>query len=316
MNTVDKTGNLQLYLAPLHGFTDFVYRKAFLQVFQGIDAYFVPYISVKNNEVLRKYLKEILPANNQQNKVIPQVLAANSEEMLFMCKLLSDYGYSEINLNLGCPYPMVTNRGMGAGLLPFPEKIGEMLSVFFEKTNLKLSVKMRAGLVSDNEIEKVVLVLNRFPLTEVIVHPRVAKQLYAGEISDKAFAFAKTNMKHSLVYNGDINSVEIFKTRNEGVSNFMLGRGVLMNPFLPAEIKGNNFNSLEKGEMLFEFHRLILQGYTEVMDNEGNVLNKMQQFWTYFSHNFAEPHKCFKNVKKANRIGEYQKVTNSIFSRY
>ena len=237
-----KTENLNqpvLYLAPLQGFTDFVYRKVYSEVFPQVDTFFIPYISVKNHEVIKKYRKEILPENNRQNRVIPQVLAADPEEMTFLAKYLSDFGYTEINLNFGCPYPMVTNRGMGSGLLSHPEKIEEILAAFFRKSPLKLSVKMRAGLIFPAEIEKLIPVLNQFPLTEVIMHPRIAKQLYEGEIIDSAFQFADANLQHRLVYNGDVNTLEILVNRMlkfPQISHFMLGRGILMNPFLPAEI--------------------------------------------------------------------------------
>ena len=305
-----------LYLAPLQGFTDFVYRKVYSEVFPWADAFFIPYISVKKHEVIKKYRKEILPENNPQNRVIPQVLAADPEEMIFLAAYLSDFGYSEINLNLGCPYPMVTNRGMGSGLLPHPEKIEKILTAFFEKSSLKLSVKMRAGLVSPAEIEKVIRVLNQFPLTEVILHPRIAKQLYEGVIVESAFQFAYENLQHRLVYNGDINTLEILVNRMlkfPQTRHFMLGRGILMNPFLPAEIKGVVLNEAEKKETLVLFHKRMLEEYLAVMDNPGNALNKMKQFWSYFCHNFTEPKKCLKKIEKSGNFPVFQLAVTTIF---
>lgn len=305
-----------IYLAPLQGFTDFVYRKAYAETFQGIDAFFIPYISVKNNQILKKYEKEILPENNPETQVVPQVLANNPDEILFLSHILKDKGYTEINLNLGCPYPMVTNREMGAGLLPHPEKLKELLYVFFEKANLRLSVKLRAGLNSADEIEQVIPVLNHFPLTEVILHPRIAKQLYEGEILFPSFLFAQQNLKHQLVYNGDIFLVEDYlKCRQKfpETNHFMLGRGVLMNPFLPAEIRKIEIRAKEKSEKLKEFHQLIFKYYSETMDNEGNALNKMKQFWSYFSYNFGNQKKCFKLINKSNGLSKYQNATNLIF---
>jgi tRNA-dihydrouridine synthase B len=307
-----------IYLAPLQGFTDFVYRKAYSEIFQGIDAFFIPYISVKNNQVLKKYEKEILPENNPRNRVIPQVLVNTADEILFLSKILHDKGYNEINLNLGCPYPMVTNREKGAGLLPHPDKLKELLSTFFEKTNLKLSVKLRAGLHSENEIEQVIPVLNQFPLTEVILHPRIAKQLYEGEILNPSFEFALQNLKHRLVYNGDIFSVDNYRKcrqRFPETNHWMLGRGVLLNPFLPAEIKNIEISTKEKLEKLKEFHHLVFKYYTEAMDNEGNVINKMKQFWTYFSYNFPEQRKSFKLINKANGLIKYQIAVKTIFGK-
>jgi tRNA-dihydrouridine synthase len=308
--------NPTVYLAPLQGFTDFIYRKAYSEIFQGIDVYFVPYISVKNNQILRKYENEILPENNRQLHVVPQVLANTAEEMLFLADILKNKGYNEINLNLGCPYPMVTNRGNGAGLLPHPDKLNELLTSFFMNTDIRLSVKMRAGLLSAGEIEQIVPVLNQFPLTEVILHPRIAKQLYDGEILDSAFQFALQNLKHRLVYNGNIFSVDDYNRclqKFPEINHFMLGRGILMNPFLPAEIKNIGIPTKEKSEKLKEFHNLIFKYYTENMDNEGNVLNKMKQFWIYFSCNFTEQRKCLKLISKVNRMSKYENELKLIF---
>lgn len=315
MPATTEQNNSSIYLAPLQGFTDFVYRKAYNETFGGIDAYFIPYISIKNNEILKKYEKEILPENNPQNLVIPQVLTNSGVEIQFLSKYLKEKGYNEINLNLGCPYPMVTNRVLGAGLLPHPEKLYQILFSFFEKSTLKLSVKLRAGLISPKEIEKIIPVLNQFPLTEVIFHPRIAKQLYEGEIIHSAFEFATTNLKHRLVYNGDIFSTDNFNDRSQKFPEtdaWMLGRGVLINPFLPAEIKGVFYSEAEKRVKLVEFHKRIFELYTEKMDNDGNVLNKMKQFWIYFSHNFADQKKCLKLIKKANSLSKYQSVLRII----
>lgn len=308
-----------IYFAPIQGFTDYVYRKAFNMIFQSVDVYFIPYILIKNNEILKKCEKEILVQNNPQQVIIPQVLPKNEDEVLLLSKLLEDKGYKEINLNLGCPYPMVTNREKGAGLLPFPEKIEKILSVFFEKSTLRLSVKMRAGLFSEKEIEKVIPVLNRFPLTEVILHPRIAKQLYSGDVLESVFQYAYHTLKHKLVYNGDIFSTEDFIKRNQKfpeIRSWMLGRGILMNPFLPSEIKGINYAEVEKTEKLKEFHRLVLANYTEIMDNEGNVLNKMKQFWGYFCNNFPEQKKGFKNIKKANSLTKYNTEVSKIMGKW
>ena len=307
-----------IYLAPLQGFTDFIYRKAYAEIFHEVDAFFIPYISVKNNQILRKYEKEILHENNPKTRVIPQVLAGSVNEMLFLSEILEDKGYTEINLNLGCPYPMVTNRGKGAGLLPHPDKLKELLSSFFEKTNLRLSIKLRAGLHSVNEIEQVIPLLNQFPLTEVIFHPRIAKQLYDGEIQWSAFHYAQQNLKHRLVFNGNIFSVDDFKQCRQKfpeIDNFMLGRGILMNLFLPAEIKNIEIQSKEKREKLKEFHQLVFKYYSESMDNEGNALNKMKQFWIYFSYNFPEQRKSFKLIKKANGLSKYQSAVKLIFGK-
>lgn len=294
-----------IFLAPLQGFTDFIYRDAYARIFQGVDASFIPYITGKGSQVLQKYKKEILPENNRAGKSVPQILAKDEEEILELCTTLRDYGYREINLNLGCPYPMVTNRGKGSKLLTEPEKLEGLLGFFFRNFDLELSVKMRAGFESVSDLEQIIPVLNRFPLKSVILHPRIARQLYQGEIHIPAFQYALHRLRQIPVYNGDIFSLADFQKRSDNfpqVTDWMLGRGILMNAFLPEEIKGITFSDAGKRNKLREFHHLIFERYLETTDNPGNALNKMQQFWIYFSHHFQDQQKVLKRIKKSKSV--------------
>ncbi|AHW59367.1 tRNA-U20a,U20b-dihydrouridine synthase [Draconibacterium orientale] len=306
----------KIYMAPLQGFTDYVYRAAYAKVFNTVDAYFVPYISLKNNVIPNKYVREILPENNEQSRVVPQILAKDAAEFESLENVLAEHNYSELNLNLGCPYPMVTNRGKGSGLLPFPDEIDKILEHFYTQPKGELSVKLRAGYKTADEIKDVINVLNQFPLKEVILHARVAGQLYSGEIDENAFAYATQNLKHKLVYNGDIFSMEDFIAKQNkfpGIDTWMLGRGILMNPLLPHEIKGIQVSPQERFDWLNTFHQTMLKSYLEVMDNEGNALNKMKQFWIYFSWCFPNQRKLLKHIKKVKSLNKYGEIVKSAF---
>jgi tRNA-dihydrouridine synthase len=306
-----------IYLAPIQGFTDFVYRKVYATIFADVDAYFIPYISIKKNQILDRHKKEILPKNNPQKKVIPQVLVKDAQEMLYLTRFIKNLGYKEINLNLGCPYPMATNRNKGAALLPHPEKVETILSAFFEKENIQLSVKLRAGLETSKEIEEIIPVLNKYPLTEVILHPRIAKQFYMGAVSTSVYKLASENLRHNLVYNGDIFSLKDFEVQKQlfsGTKNWMRGRGILRNPFLPAEIKQLSTSCEEKVEMLKLFHRSIFEEYLNTMDNDGNTLNKMKEFWSYFCYNFPDHKKTFKTIKKTRNLVDFKIQIQKVFS--
>ncbi len=307
-----------LYLAPLQGFTDFIYRKAFAETFGGIDAFFIPYITFKGGEILKKYEKEILPENNLQVPVIPQVLVSNGQEIIKLSNMLAALGYTKINLNLGCPYPMVTNRRKGAGLLPFPEEVRKIMEHFFTHSNLGLSVKMRAGLHHPEESRAIIEVLNDFSISEIIFHPRVAKQLYKGEIQKQVFEETCKQSHIPLTYNGDIFSMTDFHQKEKDfprIKGWMLGRGILMNPCIVYEIRNIPLSPEDKRKKLSAFHAQIFNAYSENIDNQGNVLTKMKQFWGYFCYSFSSPQKTFKAIKKANSINIYLAETNRIFNK-
>ena len=238
-----------IYLAPIQGFTDYTYRASYAKVFNLVDAFYIPYISLKNDTIPQKHMREIHPDNNKKGRVIPQILAKDTKEIELLCRQLECFGYDEINLNLGCPYPMVSKRGKGSGLLPFPDEIYKLLDHFHSHSKARLSVKLRAGLKSADELSGVIDVLNQFPLTEVILHARVASQLYSGEIDELTFSYAEQHVKHKLVYNGDIFSRQDYlqkQNKFKSIESWMLGRGILMNPFLPKCRPHNFFVFVER----------------------------------------------------------------------
>jgi tRNA-dihydrouridine synthase len=204
---------IKIYQAPLQGFTDFTFRKAVSECFGGVDKYFIPYLSFgKGREIKKSQIREVFPENNSNLPVIPQVLFSDEEELFDLIAILLDYGYPEINLNLGCPYPMATNKGRGAAWLQRPGELNEIFQRLYAKNfSAKFSVKMRAGMSNDQEAKAIFEVINQFPIDELIFHPRTASQMYEGKANPQLFAEAISLVKHPVVYNGDLFSVSDFQ---------------------------------------------------------------------------------------------------------
>ncbi|MEN8886264.1 MAG: tRNA-dihydrouridine synthase, partial [Winogradskyella sp.] len=119
---------LTLLSSPLQGFTDFRFRNAFNHYFGGIDTFYAPYIRFNNKLIIKNSYKiDLQLQNNTELEVIPQIMTNSADEFLFVVDYIQELGYKELNWNLGCPYPMVTNRGMGSGLICDPEKINHIL---------------------------------------------------------------------------------------------------------------------------------------------------------------------------------------------
>ena len=312
--------SFKIYFAPLQESTDHIYRSAHAKYFGCIDKYFAPYILRQNDGTLKNsHLRDINPANNTGYQLIPQILAGNSLDFIFLARLLEDNGYKEINWNLGCPYPMVTNKGLGSGLLPYPDRIKTILEESLPKIQGKLSVKMRSGLQTSDGIFKVIDVLNDFPIHEVILHPRVAKQLYKGVPDVDLFAEVSRRIKHPLIYNGDLVSVEDFSRLNNLFSSieiWMIGRGILKNPFLPSLLRNRCLRDKEKSaETLKNFHEEILINYSKILNGNSHLLMRMEKFWSYFCFGFPDPHKTLKRIKKAANIAKYELAVNENFQQ-
>ena len=312
---------IKIYQAPLQGATDFDFRKALSESFGGIDKHFIPYLSYgKGREIKKSQLREVFPENNGSLTVVPQVLFSDQAELFDLINILIDYGYQEINLNLGCPYPMATNKGRGAAWLEKPEALNEILQQLYAKGfPAKFSVKMRSGMKNDQDAQIIFGILNQYPLEELIFHPRTANQMYDGKANPQLFAEVISEVKHSMVYNGDIFSVtdlqEIQKLLPDQ-NNWMIGRGLLTNPALAAQLKGEVFESKALRIKMREFHDQLLDAYSARLQGDGHIVMKMSQFWTYFSESFENPHKAMKLVKKSSNLLKYNAAVTEIFKNY
>jgi len=282
--------------------------------FEGFDLAFTPYIRIQKGKIKQSLLNDIAPENNN-SVIIPQIMTKEVDEFVFLAEKLHDLGYEEINWNLGCPYPMVAKRKLGSGMLAYPELLESILEKVIPQIKTKLSIKMRSGYLSDQDYLQVLPVLNQFPLSEIILHPRYAKQLYKGKADASIFEEALKISKHKLAYNGDIDSFETFRklsARFANTKHFMIGRGLIANPFLIEEIKTST--KKENKKLIFkEFHDNLYFQYEEKLFGSGHLLSKMLHLWEYFSLSFENSHKVYKRIKKAKSISKYNEATNIIF---
>lgn len=308
-----------LSLGPFQGITDAPFRNVFKRHFGGIDKYYTPFFTGIHKEEHAKNLQgeEINPGFNDVETLTPQILSTDAEEILRFAKQCRELGYREINLNMGCPFPRVANKKRGCGLLPYPDKVEEMLERVFDGIgDMRFSVKCRLGYFSPDEINAIIPVFNKFPLSELIIHPRIGKQLYKGEADVERFKGLMPYINAPLVYNGDIFSVESFGRISKAVlpvNNFMLGRGLLANPFLAEEICGGALNAPERTERL---HAYVIDLYEDRLRHAGGspkVLGRMKELWSYLMNSFEEPQVIWRKIKKINALKEYEEAVETIF---
>jgi len=310
----------QFSLAPLQGFTDFVFRKCYHQLFGDVKSYYIPYISLgPGNKIRRSQLRDLLSENNIDVPVVPQILCSNVEEMRQLAKIVRDYGYSKINFNMGCPYPMATNRGRGSALIEKPDELKRILDALFAEFNLEVSIKFRAGMNDEQNIFQLIPLLKAYPFAKLIFHPRTADQLYKGIANRELFAQFVGAINQPVVYNGDINTVDDLAQIRQLVptqEEWMIGRGILSDPFLLKRINGNLPGSEQMQTMKRDFHELIFEEYQRHFSDEGQVLMKMKAFWSYFSHSFTNPHKAFKPLKKASSLSKFKVNYPTVFQKF
>ncbi|QZE13969.1 tRNA-dihydrouridine synthase family protein [Halosquirtibacter laminarini] len=299
---------MKLYLAPLQEYTEYSYRNAINKYIGTFDKYFIPYISYNNDKKLKnRQQRDILTENNQNIHVVPQILASNKQEIEFLIPFLSDY--KELNINFGCPYPMATKRGRGAGIYNHIEATHEILDTILKEFDGKVSIKMRSGLESHETWKEMVDILNEYDLEEVIIHPRTAKQLYKGKVDLSYLDEFVKKLRHDVIYNGDINTLEDYSSilsHTNLIKGAMLGRGALNDIHLVQKIKQNDANIENQLNILIQIHQDVFQDINEQTDIEQQVIQKMERFWSYFCNHFNNSHKVYKKFKKSRNINEYK----------
>ncbi len=309
---------MQVYFAPMEGMTGYVYRNAFHSLYSGVDKYFTPFLSPNQNRAFGpKERMDILPENNKGMKVIPQILTNNSEYFIRALKELEErYGYKEVNLNLGCPSRTVTAKGKGAGFLGKREDLDAFLQKVFEEAEIRISIKTRIGVESPEEFRYLLEIFNKYPLEELIVHPRLQKDYYKGFPNWKEFAKALEENPFPVCYNGDIFTVEDYKRLKmefPKIERIMVGRGLLRNPMLAEELKKEEPIWEVDKKRLWDFHNKLYESYKKIMSGDRNTLFKMKEFWTYGGCCFPEEEKTLKKIKKASRLKDYEEAVKNLF---
>ena len=310
--------SITLLSSPLQGFTDFRFRNAFHKYFGGIDTFYSPYIKLNGKLVVKgSYERDILPENNSTLEVIPQIITNDAEEFLFVAKYVQQFGYKELNWNLGCPYPMVAKCGMGSGLIKNTDQIEHILKRVHNETDIIVSMKMRMGYENPTEILDVFPILEQYPIKNIAIHARIGKQLYKGGVDLDSFQKCLDTSKQKIYYNGDITSVTKFNELQErfpSIDHWMIGRGLITDPFLPSMIKNNTTEYPKNKLEIFEaFHDEIYQEYDAYLSGPTPIRMKMLGFWEYFSESFSNPQKTFKKIKKAGNSKNYEIAVKEIF---
>ena len=310
----------QIYFAPLQGITTQTFRSVFAKYFIGVDKLFTPYFT-KIMPGVGLDSKKLIALKNQFEsgiEVIPQILSNNADEIIWFANNCKQMGFSELNWNLGCPHPQVTNKKLGSGLLPFPEIVNEILHKVMSEINIPFSIKCRLGYYSANEFTEIIPIFNRYHIHELTIHARIGRQLYSGQTDIETFAHFAPQLNSPLVYNGDIfckDDFLRFKMRFPEINRLMIGRGILTDPFLPSRIKGFDLPSDPKAQLRL-FIDDLYYAYRKDKNNQLSLLSAMKEYWTYLSKAFDEPVKVFRKLKKCNRFDIYEDAVNKVFAEH
>ena len=310
---MDKT--VKYYMAPLESVTTWIYRQAHAKIYGRLDKYFIPFLEPhEKRDFKTRELQEILPEHNENIYAVPQILTNRSEGFIKLAKALKDWGYEEINLNLGCPSKTVVTKGKGSGFLAKPEELERFLTEIFDALSgeVKISVKTRIGKEDPEEFPALLELFNKYPMEELIIHPRVQKDGYGNVPRLELYELAEKQSVNPLCYNGDLytrEQIRNFAERFPGTERLMFGRGFLRDPGL---LYNEGKDSKDIFEKFWAFHDLVYEGYQERNMGDRNVLFKMKELWFYQVYQFSEPERLFKTFKKVQDCNEYEQMIRNL----
>lgn len=308
---------MKIEFAPLQGYTDATFRNAHEKYFGGIDTYYTPFVRLeKGNNFRPRELRDIDPINNTVNHLVPQLIANSPEEFRILTDRIQADGYTEIDINMGCPFPLITRKQKGAGILSHPELVGSLLQTIHEYPSLSFSVKLRLGMESAKELIQLIPILNQTPLTQIVVHTRLGKQQYKGETDREHFGQFLQLCTHPVVYNGDIKTSEdIAEIQNSypNISGVMIGRGLLANPALALEYRSQApLPMSDKRKRLQSMHAYLLETACNRLQGDAHILAKMKPWWDYLLPELEK--KLRKHILKSNKLSAYQNAVQEAWN--
>lgn len=309
---------LPIHFAPLQGYTEVFYRNAHAACFGGIDTYYTPFVRLEKGGFRHRDVRGIEPGNNQVPHLIPQLIAPTLEKAERILSLFIEKEYKEVDINMGCPFPILAKRHNGSGILPYPEEVEALLHLITKYPQISFSIKMRLGWENSEECLKLAPAINELPLRQVVMHPRLGKQQYKGEVDLKAFSAFQEICKHPLIYNGDINTVQdIHRVQEQfpGLAGIMIGRGLLANPALALEYRQGHALGVDKmKEKLQSMHKCVYNQYEEQLEGgDSQLLNKMKTFWEYLQPNADR--KLLKGIYKSTSLNKYNQAVLAFFNQ-
>ena len=309
---------MKIYSAPLQGFTEAVWRNVHAAVFGGIDGYYTPFLRYEHGEICSKDIRDIERKNNSVENLVPQVIAATPDEMRPLLNLIAGEGYSRVDINMGCSFPLQMRKRHGAGLLPYPELVAELMKEVALHPEVSFSVKMRLGCNSKDEWKELMPILNDAPLRHVTMHPRLGIEQYKKPVDVDAFTEFYTACKHPVIYNGDLNSLADINRVEQlfpGLKGIMLGRGLLANPALGVEYRtGRELTNAELGNLVRQMHDALMRELTPRLQGNTQFLSKMKPYWEYLLPDMLKRDK--KAILKATTIEKYMNAVNDGLAGY
>jgi len=284
-----------LLLAPMQDVTGHGFLKV-LSGYGGADAYITEYFRVHSTSKLEPHILKIIDDNPTGKPVMAQIIGEDLPAIRRSVRQLALHNIAGIDVNLGCPAPVVCKKNCGGGLLRDPAHIRAILECISSCYDGPLSVKTRLGYSSCEEFEGLLEVFADFKLHQLSVHARTVKERYQSQVHTGYLELARRRLGCALVANGNIVDVQTYAAwqRQAPVDGYMIGRGAIRNPWIFKQIKhyqlsGEILPMPTRREVLEYIHLLYMQLAQDSLQFEAKRhVQRMKRFLVYICQGLGE----------------------------
>jgi tRNA-dihydrouridine synthase B len=274
-----------LALAPMQGVTDLPFLRL-IAGYGGADVYVTEYFRVYATSRLDKHILKSVTENPTGRPIIAQMIGNDIPALVRTARELEQYPVAAVDLNLGCPAPVVYRKGAGGGLLREPKRVDAILGALRDTVKNRFTVKTRIGFDSAELFPELLPIFAKHSLDLLTVHARTVKEMYRSEVHYEFIARAVAALRCPVLANGNVYSAQKAADvlKSTGARGLMIGRGVIRNPWLFRQIRDH-----QRGEPLFiprgvdvlAYVRVLYEAVCSPAARESAQVQKMKKYLNY-----------------------------------
>jgi tRNA-dihydrouridine synthase len=301
-----------LALAPMQDVTDLPFWKL-MTVYGGADVYYTEYFRVHATSTLDKYILRSITENPTGRPVIAQMIGNDIPALIRIAQELQDYPVVAIDLNLGCPAPVVYRKCAGGGLLRDPDRVDSILGALRDALTIKFTVKTRLGFDSPAVFDELLPIFAKHSIDLLTVHGRTVKEMYWSEVHYETIAKAVQAMPCPVLANGNIHSAENAEAILEqtGAHGLMIGRGAIRNPWLFQQIRQRRQEKplfVPTGKDVLGYLRALYEAVKPPEINELALVQKMKKYLNFVGLGVEPTGQFLHQIRRVTTEGEFFRV--------
>lgn len=301
-----------LALAPMQDVTDLPFWKL-MTAYGGADVYFTEYFRVHATSTLEKWIVKSITENPTARPVVAQMIGNDVPSLVRTARELQQYPIAAVDLNLGCPAPVVYRKCAGGGLLREPGRVDSILGALRDAVKIKFTVKTRIGFDSPAVFEELLPIFAKHSLDLLTVHGRTVHEMYRTEVHYDFIAQAVAAMPCPVLANGNIYSAQKAEEilQRTGARGLMIGRGAIRNPWLFHQIRQHR-----RGETLFVPRGCDVLAYIRALYNavcspevpESTHVQKMKKYMNYLGVGVDAEGQFLHQIRRVAMEAEFFRV--------